>query len=1045
MRTARRLLLVPAALVALAVAAPGQDKPDPFKKMFGEDRDAGAGDSLPEDPVDRGVALFRMGRHDEAQVLLEAARDKDPKDARALAALARLHLRCGRTAEAAAIATGLITLNATSVEARLLAGNAAIARGDLVGAEAEWRGAQALGRKAGGAAYLEALVRCGELLLDTNAHDDGGAMLEAVLAYYRGASELTTDEFVWVAKACRFADRVTAVKKGYQRGMVEYGRRMLDQALALDRRNVEAHIEAGELALSKFDIPMARTSFEKAVELDPNHPDARFGLASALVAQFYAGSGKYGDAQRNLNAALAVDGGHAGARALLASTAATDGELDQALDHVARGLEAHPGDPGLLAARAAVLLLRGDQAGFKAVEREVLSRRPRCARFFHDVAELVTNKFRYAEARDLCRRALEVDPDYHPVLALLGVSLTRTGDEVEGRRVLRRAFEEDKYNVFTFNALQLFDTLDAKYFTVEAPGFTIRLHKDETASADDVLGLAQEAREVLSKKYGAWPEHVLIEVFPEHADFSARSVGIPGIPALGVCFGNVVTVLSAGEKEAVGAHAWGRTMWHELTHVATLARTKNRIPRWLTEGLSVFEEPRGRPAWVRDFDRDVLTLMQRDLLLPIAGLDAGFTKPKYASQVMMSYYQGGILCEFIDGRWGFQAILRLLDAFAEGKATPEAVKLATGLECEQLDAEFLAFLNERYQPYAFLPPPGMEERAALLDALRVQPWDVGARGALARCYLLQGSGPDAETQAGLALRHASKALDVWGALTGVELALESTPGAASLASLRALSVRAGVADANLVLGVLAAQRGRPGLAMRRLGRALELRTRDPVLAHQTRANLFRAKRQPKAALAELEAIAREMPPSPDVERVLHGAYQAVNDVPRAMAHLRRVCALDSNDAKARLEYATWARDQNRWADVAEVLDDVNLIDPFIPDARALLGEALRRTATGDRKKLERGLREAERAIALKLTYQAGALYTQAACLEGLDRKPEALRQGKLALEADADHKEARELVARLEKAGVVPAPAPPATESPATEPAPPAPPPGDRR
>jgi tetratricopeptide (TPR) repeat protein len=1034
----RRHLLVPVALLALAVAAPGQEPkgdPDPFKKMFGEDRDPVGTESLPEDPVDRGIALFRMGRHDEAQVLLEAARDKDPKDARALAALCRLQLRCGRTSEAAAIATGLITLNAASAEAHLLAGNAAIARGDLTGAEAEWRGAQALGRKAGGPVLLEALVRCGELLLDTNAHDDGGAMLEAVLAYYRGKDELTTDEFVWVAKACRFADRVTAVKKGYQRGMVEYGRRMLDQALALDRRNVEAHLEAGELALSKFDIPMARSSFEKAVELDPNHPDARFGLASALVAQFYAGSGKYGDAQRNLHAALAVDGGHAGARALLASTAATDGELDAALDHVARGLEAHPGDPGLLAARAAVLLLRGDQAGFQAVEREVLSRRPRCARFFHDVAELVTNKFRYAEARDLCRRALEVDPDYHPVLALLGVSLSRTGDETEGRRVLRRAFEEDKYNVFTFNALQLFDKLDAKYFTVEAPGFTIRLHKDEQASADDVLALAQEAREVLSKKYGAWPEHVLIEVFPEHADFSARSVGIPGIPALGVCFGNVVTVLSAGEKEAVGAHAWGRTLWHELTHVATLARTKNRIPRWLTEGLSVFEEPHGRPAWVRDFDRDVLTLMQRDLLLPIAGLDAGFTKPKYASQVMMSYYQGGILCEFIDGRWGFQAILRLLDAFAEGKATPEAVKLATGLECEQLDAEFLAFLNRRYQPYAFLPPPGMEERAALLDALRVQPWDVGARGALARAYLLQGSAPDAETQAGLALRHASKALDAWGALSGVE-ALEATPGADSLASLRARSIRAGVADANLVLGVLAAQRGRPGLAMRRLGRALELGTRDPVLAHQTRANLHRAARRPKAALAELEAIARAMPPSPDVERMLHGAYQGLNDVPRAMAHLRRVCALDSNDAKARLEYATWARDQNRWADVAEVLDDVNLIDPFIPEARALLGEALRRTATGDARKLERGLREAEKAVTLKLTYTAGALYTQAACLEGLDRKPEALRQGKLALDADADHKDARDLVARLEKAGVAPAPAPPPPVE-ATEPAPP--------
>ena len=114
-----------------------------------------------------------------------------------------------------------------------------------------------------------------------------------------------------------------------------------------------------------------------------------------------------------------------------------------------------------------------------------------------------------------------------------------------------------------------------------------------------VIALLDEARDRLGHKYGVTPGRVLVELFPKLEDFSARSIGLPFIPALGVCFDNVVTVLSSKEK-GLGKHSWGRTLWHEFGHVCTLARSKNRIPRWFTEGLSVYEESRGRPTWVRD-------------------------------------------------------------------------------------------------------------------------------------------------------------------------------------------------------------------------------------------------------------------------------------------------------------------------------------------------------------------------------------------------------------------------------------------------------------
>ena len=51
------------------------------------------------------------------------------------------------------------------------------------------------------------------------------------------------------------------------------------------------------------------------------------------------------------------------------------------------------------------------------------------------------------------------------------------------------------------------------------------------------------ARLDLASRYGHTPGETLIEVFRKHGDFSVRSVGFEGFPALGVCFGPVVTAL----------------------------------------------------------------------------------------------------------------------------------------------------------------------------------------------------------------------------------------------------------------------------------------------------------------------------------------------------------------------------------------------------------------------------------------------------------------------------------------------------------------------
>ena len=77
------------------------------------------------------------------------------------------------------------------------------------------------------------------------------------------------------------------------------------------------------------------------------------------------------------------------------------------------------------------------------------------------------------------------------------------------------------------------------------------------------------------------------------------------IGALGACFGRVVT-MDSPKARPPGEFQWEATLWHELAHVVTLQMSNQRVPRWLTEGISVYEENAGAPgvgraAWTCEF------------------------------------------------------------------------------------------------------------------------------------------------------------------------------------------------------------------------------------------------------------------------------------------------------------------------------------------------------------------------------------------------------------------------------------------------------------
>jgi hypothetical protein len=194
-------------------------------------------------------------------------------------------------------------------------------------------------------------------------------------------------------------------------------------------------------------------------------------------------------------------------------------------------------------------------------------------------------------------------------------------------------------------------------------------------------------------------------------------MGMPGLGALGVTFGDVVAMDSPSGRKP-GDFNWGATMWHEMSHVFILSATNFRVPRWFTEGLAVHEEGQANPNWANRLTPEVVVAVGSTLitpgsrgvssdcpgsgcqvrdkkLLPVTRIDQGFIFPEYPGQVLVSYWQAGTICDYIAERWGNDALLGMVKSFAVLKTTPEAIEANLHESPEQFDKDYVAWLNKR--------------------------------------------------------------------------------------------------------------------------------------------------------------------------------------------------------------------------------------------------------------------------------------------------------------------------------------------------------------
>src|SRR6266446_5426254 len=251
------------------------------------------------------------------------------------------------------------------------------------------------------------------------------------------------------------------------------------------------------------------------------------------------------------------------------------------------------------------------------------------------------------------------------------INSLRMGQEEEPRKQLEMCYDNGYRNEETVNSLRLLDSYK-NFVTFKDDTTILKLQKKEA----DLLRpyFETELKRIIAtydKKYKMkLPDAVQVEVYPDHEDFAVRTMGMPGLGALGVTFGEVIAMDSPSGRPP-GEFHWGATLWHEMSHVYILTATNHRVPRWFTEGLAVHEETEVSPEWGDRMTPEIVVAIREKKLLPLAQLDRGFVYPEYPMQVIVSYYQAGRICDYIQSRWGADKLLDMVHSFAQLKTTPD--------------------------------------------------------------------------------------------------------------------------------------------------------------------------------------------------------------------------------------------------------------------------------------------------------------------------------------------------------------------------------------
>ncbi len=511
---------------------------------------------------------------------------------------------------------------------------------------------------------------------------------------------------------------------------------LFEQAAELSPENAMILVRTGELYMRTYQYQDAYNFFAQALEIEPNNAWAHIGAAEALAT-----GGNPEEVNMHLEAVQTYFATPPGARLrvmLMSINSVMERDhYETAAEQLEDAWELAEDEDlprmhlNALEAALAFVTRRNDEV--QAYIDAALDEAPNFGDAYAIPGYFASITRRYQESGEFYQQAVAVEPENWNAHLELGQNSLRLNRIEEGIEHIRISYEGDGFNPKTLNMMRLLDTFSEDFIDLSfpepgqgsgIPELVLRLDRDEA----DVLTpyareLAEASMRTFEERYDfVARQPVTIEIFPNHEDFVVRSIGMPGVGILGVTFGYLFAMDSPTGHPDETYH-WGTTLWHEMAHVYTLEASEHGVPRWFSEGISVYEEWNTGPIPGIKIPAGVLDAMAQDLFLPVGQLDDGFMRPSYENQVMVSYMQAGLIFQFIAEEYGHDRIVDMLYQFVDGTEPVRAIESAMGISEDDFDRHFKQYIDIQFGPLLNNIGVWREDVGATLQAYQAGDWE----------------------------------------------------------------------------------------------------------------------------------------------------------------------------------------------------------------------------------------------------------------------------------------------------------------------------------
>lgn len=495
----------------------------------------------------------------------------------------------------------------------------------------------------------------------------------------------------------------------------------------LDRLSWEVRLVEAELLYDKHNNAEARAAALETLRLNPRCARAWRVLGEVSVDGFsFDAAGQIADQLDAMSAPAGVlnrarsfspDAGLIRARARLRQRDPDGAEM--ALDDILLAMPEHREALALQAASAAVAFryLSVDRALDKY---ETLS--PGSPDAHYQVGRALAESRQYGDGAKYLEQAIERQPTWSAPLIELGLLEVQSGRDERARRWLTEAIRLDPFNIRAANSLKLVTDL-AQFETVESEHFIVRYRPGvDGVLAGEMLPVLEKIHQRVAGAENGGLDHepsqkTLIELMPDHAWFSVRITGMTEVHTMAASTGPVIAMEAPreGKGQTAGQYDWARVVQHEYTHTVSLSRTKNRIPHWFTEAVSVFMEdaPRDERTWGL-----LLGAYQSGSLFDLEEINIAFVRPKKPTDRGQAYAQGHWMYQFIVDQWGADAPLKLMDRYAAGEREASAFETVLGVDSETFMRRFNAWAHRDLIAHGLLTPAGVPSVQSMLETDR---------------------------------------------------------------------------------------------------------------------------------------------------------------------------------------------------------------------------------------------------------------------------------------------------------------------------------------